>query len=76
MKRLAEESFKDKNILIKWERKVAQENKVINLAFVKNRSAFSKILIIVRELYGEGIAEDISFDGAAKIVIDEVLLKP
>ena len=76
MRRLAEESSQDMGVLIKWERKVGQENKATTLAEVKNRSTFSKVLIIIREIHASDIAEGVSFDDAAKLVITEVLLHP
>ena len=76
LKRLAEEAIRDTGTLIRWERKAVQENKAMTLAEVRGKSAFSKILSILRELYAEDIAEDISFDDAAKVVTQEVLLHP
>jgi hypothetical protein len=76
--RLAQEvsTKKGKDSLSTWERKVAKQEKLTTLRDVHPRSAFSKIIIVLRHLYAEDIADDISFETAVTIAIEEVLLHP
>jgi len=57
-------------------KKNRQEGKAGTLSQVLSRSSFSRVLLIIKDLYAEDIANDISFDDAANIVIKEALLHP
>lgn len=74
---LTEEASKGKDALLRWERRVGQEGKANTLAEVQDRSTFSRVMVIVRELYAdEDIAPYISFDEAGNMIIEEILLHP
>ena len=73
---LTEEALKNPNDFIKWEIKSSASYKPQKFSDVKNRTLFSKVLLVVKDLYATDIADDVTFIEAVKIVMHAVLIKP
>ncbi len=75
--RLVMEAERDAYEFIKWEKKLYKGEPIRTLADVTGKSAFSRVLIILRRLHTEASeAKILPFDESVRIVIEEVLLLP
>lgn len=73
---LAFEISKSEKRFLEWEKKVCKWRADMTLEDVVLTTNFSKILVSLRELYATDIAEEILYDDAVRIAIDDVLFRP
>lgn len=71
---IAQQAALDIRRFIRDEDRESQEYKAKTLADVKSRTYFSKVLVVVREMYAADIASKIDFWDVCRLVVDEVLL--